>query len=127
MKAIKLITLAVAACVALCFTACTKTGTEPEVGTYTCTVDVTVSAYEGAGIVFFAMRDAVIDASRGFNVRTPENDSIVLAAADAAAKEHGDDSNKLMSVAVVFQPGNVMGEAEKEPIVLRRYTFVPVD
>ena len=127
MKAIKLITLAVASCMALCFTSCTKTGTDTEIGNYTCTVDVTVSAYEGAGIVFFAMRDAVIDASRGFNVRTPENDSIVLAAADAAAKEHGDDSNKLMSVAVVFQPGNVMGKAEKEPIVLRRYTFVPVD
>ena len=125
MKAIKPIILAVAACVALCFTSCTKAGTDPEVGSYTCTVDVEVSPSEGAGIVFYAMRDAVADASRGFNVRTPENDSVVLAAADEAAKKHGDDSNNLMSVAVVFQPAN--GGADTKPIVLRRYTFVPVD
>ena len=127
MKAIKLITLAVAACMALCFTSCTTTGTDTEIGNYTCTVDVTVSAYEGAGIVFYAMRDAVIKASRDFDFRTSANDNVVIAAADKTAQEYKDQSNKKINVSVVFQPGNAMGEAEKKPVVLKTYTFVPVD
>lgn len=47
--------------------------------------------------------------------------------ADKAAEEHKDQANKKVVVSVVFQPGNAMGEAEKKPIVIKSYTFTPVN
>ena len=128
MKAIKFIALAAVACLTLCFTSCTKTtGDDKNVGSYTATCDSDVSSSEGSGIIFFAIRDAVITASRGFNVRSDSNDKAVIAAADKAAEEHKDQANKKVVVSVVFQPGNAMGEAEKKPVVIKSYTFTPAN
>ena len=127
MKAFKFIALAVAACMTLCFTSCTKTGTDQTLGTYSATCNVEVSTSEGSGIIFSAIRDAVINASRGFDFRTDANDKAVIAAADKAAAEHKDQANKAIVVSVVFQPANAMGEAEKKPIVIKTYPFTPVN
>jgi hypothetical protein len=128
LKGFKFIALAAVACLTLCFTSCTKTtGDDKNVGSYTAICDSDVSSSEGSGIIFFAIRDAVITASRGFNVRSDSNDKAVIAAADKAAEEHKNQANKAVVVSVVFQPGNAMGEAEKKPTVLKSYTFVPVD
>lgn len=128
MKAVILFALAMAACLTLCFTSCTKTSsTDQNVGTYTAICDSDVSSSEGSGIIFFAIRDAVITASRGFNVRSDANDKAVVAAADKAAEAHKDQANKKVVVSVVFQPGNAMGEAEKKPIVIKSYTFTPAN
>ena len=128
MKAVKFFALAMAACLTLCFTSCTKTsGTDQNVGTYTAICDSDVSSSEGSGIIFFAIRDAVITASRDFNVRSDANDKTVVAAADKAAEAHKNQANKKVVVSVVFQPGNAMGEAEKKPIVIKSYTFTPAN
>lgn len=128
MKAFKFIALTAAACLALCFTSCTKTsGTDQTVGTYTAICDSDVSSSEGSGIIFFAIRDAVIKASKGFDFRTASNDQAVIAAADKAAEEHKNQANKKVVVSVVFQPGNAMGEAEKKPVVIKSYTFTPAN
>ena len=98
----------------LSITSCTKTtGDDKTVGSYTATCDTEVSSSEGSGIIYVAIRDAVIKASRGFDFRTDSNDKAVIAAADKAAEEHKDQANKKVVVSVVFQPGNAMGEAEK--------------
>ena len=113
---------------ALCFTSCTKTTDNgKDVGTYTAICDTDVSSSEGSGIIYVAIRDAVIIASRGFDFRTADNDKAVIAAADKAAEEHKDQANKKVVVSVVFQPGHAMGEAEKKPVVIKSYTFTPVD
>ena len=128
MKAFKLIAIAAAACLALCFTSCTKiSGDDKNVGSYGAICDTQVSTSEGSGVIFFAIRDAVINASRGFDVRTASNDKAVIAAADKAAEEHKNQANKKIVVSVVFQPGNAMGESEKKPIVLKSYTFTPAE
>ena len=129
MKAFKLIALAAAACMAICFTSCTKVsgGDDKNLGTYGATCDVSVSTSEGSGVIFSAIRDAVIVTSRSFDFRTDANDKAVIAAADKAAAEHKDQANKKIVVSVIFQPANAMGEAEKKPIVLKSYTFNPVD
>ncbi len=128
MKAIKFIALAAVACLTLCFTSCTKTtGDDKNVGSYTAICDSDVSSSEGSGIIFFAIRDAVITASKGFNVRSDSNDKAVIAAADKAAEEHKNQANKAVVVSVVFQPGNAMGEAEKKPVVIKSYTFTPAN
>ena len=108
MKTFKFIALAAVACLAFCFSSCTK-----------------VSSSEGSGVIFFAIRDAVITASKGFNVRSDANDKAVIAAADKAAEEHKNQANKRIVVSVVFQPGNAMGEAEKKPVVIKTYPFFP--
>ena len=128
MKAFKFIALAAVACLALCFSSCTKiSGNDKTVGSYTATCDINVSSSEGSGIIFVAIRDAVITASRGFDVRSDSNDKAVIAAADKAAEEHKNQANKKIVVSVVFQPGNAMGEAEKKPVVIKSYTFTPVN
>lgn len=128
MKAIKLFAIAAVACMALCFTSCTKPGSnDPVVGSYTATCDITVVNTEGSGIIFGKIKDAVIIASRGFDVRSDANDKVVIAAADKVAAEYKDQANKKIVVSVVFQPGNEMGAAEKKPIVIKSYTFTPVD
>jgi hypothetical protein len=128
MKAIKFIALAAVACLTLCFTSCTKTtGDDKNVGSYSAICDSDVSSSEGSGIIFFAIRDAVITASKGFNVRSDSNDKAVIAAADKAAEEHKNQANKAVVVSVVFQPGNAMGEAEKKPVVIKSYTFTPAN
>lgn len=128
MKAIIFIALAAVACLTLCFTSCTKTtGDDKTVGTYTATCDSNVSSSEGSGVIFYAIRDAVISASRGFDFRTDSNDKAVIAAADKAAEEHKNQANKQIVVSVVFQPGNAMGEAEKKPVVIKSYTFTPAN
>lgn len=128
MKAFKFIALAAVACLAFCFSSCTKiSGDDKNVGTYTAISDVDVTSSEGSGVIFFAIRDAVINASRGFDVRTASNDKAVIAAADKAAEEHKNQANKKIVVSVVFQPGNAMGEAEKKPVVIKSYTFTPAN
>ena len=94
---------------------------------YTAICDTEVSSSEGSGIIFVAIRDAVITASRGFDFRTDSNDKAVIAAADKAAEEHKNQANKKVVVSVVFQPGNAMGEAEKKPVVIKSYTFTPAN
>lgn len=127
MKAIKIIALAMAACMALCITSCTKTSPEPNVGTYTCTADIDLSSKEGSGIIFFAMRDAVLTATKEYSTRSDAGDKAAIAAAEKAAAEHKDQANKKVVVSVVFQPGHAMGESEKAPVVLKSYTFNPVN
>lgn len=126
MKAFKFIALAAVACLAFCLSSCTKTsGNDKTVGSYTAICDTEVSSAEGSGIIFFAIRDAVIKASKGFDFRTDSNDSAVIAAADKVAEEYKNQANKQVVVSVVFQPGNAMGESEKKPIVIKSYTFTP--
>lgn len=126
MKTFKFIALAAVACLAFCFSSCTKiSGDDKNVGTYTAISDVDVTSSEGSGVIFFAIRDAVITASKGFNVRSDSNDKAVIAAADKAAEEHKNQANKRIVVSVVFQPGNAMGEAEKKPVVIKSYPFSP--
>ena len=126
MKTIKLIAMAVVACVALCFTSCSIK--DPgDSGSYTATCNIAVTGSEGSGIVFNKIRDAVILAGRDFNFRTAANDKVVTDAADKVAAEYKDQANKAMVVSVVFRPGNAMGEAEKADIVIKQYTFTPVN
>ena len=127
MKAVKFIALAIVAGMALCFTACTKVNDPGDSGSYIATCDITVSNNEGSGIIFNQIRDAVILAGRGLDFRTAENDKVVIAAADKVAAEYKDQANKAIVVSVVFRPGNAMGEAEKPDIVIKKYTFTPVD
>lgn len=128
MKAIKFIVVAVVACLALCLTSCEKRGVDEQLlGTYGAECDITVSNKEGSGIIFGAIRDAVIVASRGFDFRTPANDNAVIAAADKVAAEYKDQANKKIVVSVIFQPANALGESEKAPIVIKKYTFTPVN
>ena len=128
MKAIKFFAIAAVACMALCFTSCTKpSGNDPVVGSYTAIADISVVNTEGSGIILGKIKDAVIIASRGFDVRSDANDKVVIAAADKVAAEYKDQANKKIVVSVVFQPGNEMGTAEKKPIVIKSYTFTPVD
>ena len=128
MKKFKFIALVAVACLSLCFAACTKiTGNEKVLGSYTATCDITVYTSEGSGIIFGAIRDAVILAGRDYDFRTDAGDKAVIAAADKVAQEYKDQANKKITVSVVFQPGNAMGEAEAKPIVIKSYTFTPVD
>ena len=127
MKAIKLVTMAVVAFMALGLTSCTKNIQDPVVGDYTVISDITVNRNEGSGIIYYQMRDAVINAARGADVRSEATDKAVIAAADVVAHDYKDQANKKVVLSVVFQPGNAMGEAEKKPTVLKSYTFVPVD
>lgn len=109
MKTFIFIALAAAACLAFCFSSCTKiSGDDKTVGTYTATCDADVSSSEGSGVIFFAIRDAVINASRGFNVRSDSNDKAVIAAADKAAEEHKNQANKKIVVvkSYTFTPAN---------------------
>ena len=88
---------------------CTKiSGDDKNVGTYTAISDVDVTSSEGSGVIFFAIRDAVINASRGFNVRSDSNDKAVIAAADKAAEEHKNQANKKIVVvkSYTFTPAN---------------------
>ena len=118
--------MAVVACVALCFTSCSIK--DPgDSGSYTATCNIAVTSSEGSGIVFNKIRDAVILAGRDFNFRTAANDKVVTDAADKVAAEYKDQANKAMVVSVVFRPGNAMGEAEKADIVIKQYTFTPVN
>ena len=48
-------------------------------------------------------------------------------AADKVAAEYKDQADKPIVVSVVFRPGNAMGEAEKADIVIKKYTFTPVN
>ncbi len=126
MKTIKLIAMAFAACMALCFTSCSIK--DPgDSGSYTATCDVAVTGNEGSGIIFNKIRDAVILAGRGLDFRTAANDKVVIEAADKVAAEYKDQANKPIVVSVVFRPGNAMGEAEKSDIVIKKYTFTPVN
>jgi hypothetical protein len=129
MKAFKIIALATAVCLTLCFaSSCTKiSGNDKDMGSYSAICDSNVSSSEGSGIIYFAIRDAVINASRGFDFRSDSNDKTVIAAADEAAEEHKYQANKKVVVSVVFQPGNAMGEAEKKPVVIKSYTFTPAN
>ncbi len=127
MKTIKLIAMAVVACVALCFTSCSKINDPGDSGSYTAICDIAVTGSEGSGIIFNKIRDAVILAGRGFNFRTSANDKVVTDAADKVAAEYKDQANKPIVVSVVFRPGNAMGEAEKADIVIKKYTFTPVN
>ncbi|MBR5404047.1 MAG: hypothetical protein IK113_07490 [Bacteroidales bacterium] len=126
MKTIKLVAMAVVACMALCFTSC-SINDPGDSGSYTATCDVAVSASEGSGIIFNKIRDAVILAGRGLDFRTEANNKVVIDAADKVAAEYKDQANKPIVVSVVFRPGNAMGEAEKADIVIKKYTFTPVN
>jgi len=118
--------MAVVACVALCLTSCSIK--DPgDSGSYTATCDIAVTGSEGSGIIFNKIRDAVILAGRDFNFRTSANDKVVTDAADKVAAEYKDQANKPIVVSVVFRPGNAMGEAEKADIVIKKYTFTPVN
>lgn len=127
MKAIKLIAMAAAACMALCFTSCAKINDPGDSGSYTATCNIAVSSSEGSGIIFNKIRDAVILAGRDFNFKTDANDKVVTDAADKVAAEYKDQANKAIVVTVVFRPGHAMGEAEKPDIPVKSYTFTPVD
>ena len=118
--------MAVVACMALCFTSC-SINDPGDSGSYTATCNIAVTGNEGSGIVFNKIRDAVILAGRDFNFRTAANDKVVTDAADKVAAEYKDQANKAMVVSVVFRPGNAMGEAEKADIVIKKYTFTPVN
>ena len=76
---------------------------------------------------FNKIRDAVILAGRGRDFHTAANDKVVIEAADKVAAEYKDQADKPIVVSVVFRPGNAMGEAEKADIVIKKYTFTPVN
>ncbi|MBQ6074207.1 MAG: hypothetical protein IJK90_09890 [Bacteroidales bacterium] len=127
MKAIKSIAIAIAACMALLMASCTEISPEPKVGSYTCTADINVSSSEGSGIIFFAMRDAVLKATRGYDTRSSAGDNAAISAAESAAAQYKDQANKKIVVSVVFQPGNEMGKGDSKPVVLKSFTFTPVN
>lgn len=115
MKTIKFIALAIVACMALCFTSCTKTGNSSDSGDYTATCDVAVSNSEGSGIIFYKIRDAVIIAGRGLDFRTPANDKIVIDAADKVAAEYKDQANKPIVVSVISSPATLWAKLKRSP------------
>ena len=105
MKTIKLVAMALVACMALCFTSC-SINDPGDSGSYTATCDIAVTSNSGSGIA---------------------NDKVVIEAADKVAAEYKDQADKPIVVSVVFRPGNAMGEAEKADIVIKKYTFTPVN
>ena len=126
MKTIKLVAMALVACMALCFTSC-SINDPGDSGSYTATCDIAVTNNSGSGIIFNKIRDAVILAGRGRDFHTAANDKVVIEAADKVAAEYKDQADKPIVVSVVFRPGNAMGEAEKADIVIKKYTFTPVN
>jgi hypothetical protein len=126
MKTIKLIAMALVACMALCFTSC-SINDPGDSGSYTATCNETVNSNKGSGIIFNAIRDAVIVAGRGRDFRTAANDKVVIEAADKVAAQYKDQTDIPIVVSVVFRPGNAMGEAEKADIVIKNYSFTPVN
>ena len=127
MKLIKFFTLAIAA--TLMFASCGDTSSdEPVLGTYSCTCDQNVASSTPNGVIFFAMQNEVIKVSKDFNFRTKENDNAVIAAADKVAKEYKDQAEeKTLTVSVIFTEANAMGKPENKPVVLKDYTFTPID
>ncbi len=128
MKATKSILIAIAACMVFCITSCNQIdNSDPVVGIYTCIPDINVSSSEGSGIIFGAMRDAVLKATRQYDIRSSAGDNAAVSAAEGVAAQYKDQANKKIVISVVFQPGNAMGEAEKKPVVLKSFTFTPVN
>ena len=125
MKTVKIFATGLAVLMALSLSSCKKTtGDEKVSGTYEVTANVeTVDYNKGHGVIFGAMESAVNETARNFSFRTDANDKAVIAAADKAAKEHENQSDIDIVISVVFKPGNVSGQAENKPIVIKSYTF----
>lgn len=123
MKIVKIACLALAS--ALLFASCNKNADEKISGTYMCIPDIEVSAQEGSGIIFNEMEEAVQTAAAKYNFRTKESDAAVIAAADKVEAERKDYANKKIKIDVAFKEGNVAGQPEKTPVVLKSYTFTP--
>ena len=124
MKLFKIIVLAAAA-VLLC-ASCTKSGTEQVLGNYSVTCDKAVSSSTGSGVIYYAMYNKIVAVARDFNFRTDANDKAVIAAADQIASEYKDQASEKITVSVIFTEANALGEAEKKPVVIKSYTFTPV-
>lgn len=99
----------------------------PGPGVYQCTCDKDVSAYTGCGTIFNTMNDAVLNALKNKDVRTPENDQLAINAAAQAAESVKDQAETDFTVHVVFKEGNVMGAPEKEAVILKSFNFKPVN
>ena len=125
MKTFKTVLIALAA--ALLFVSCTGNVNDPVKGTYKCTCDKDVSSYTGCGNIFNSMNDAVITAINGRDTRLKANDDIAVNAAAKVAEELKDQAETDFTVYVVFQEGNVMGENEKKPVILKSFNFKPVN
>ena len=124
MKIVKSLILAIAA--TLLFASCEVTKPEGVLGTYSVTCDKTsVNASTGSGIIFNKLYDAV--AKLKFDFRTDANDKAVLAATDKIAADYKDQASEPIVISVVFREANAMGEAEKKPVVIKSYTFTPVE
>ena len=124
MKTVRIIAMALVACMALCLTSCNKNVSEPVSGTYGVTADKDVPS--GAGSIFAEMSDAVTSAGN-FSFRSEANDSAVKAAADKVYNERKGTSDINATISVVFKPGNVSGQAEKKPELVKAYKFEVVE
>lgn len=123
MKLFKIITMAVLS--ALLFVSCEVTGPEGVLGTYSVTCDKVVSNNTGSGIIYTQMYDAV--AKLKFEFKTASNDKAVIAATDKVAEDYKNQASEKITLSVVFTEANALNEAQKKPIVLKTYTFTPVD
>lgn len=123
MKLFKIITMAVLS--ALLFVSCEVTGPEGVLGTYSVTCDKVVSNNTGSGIIYKQMYDAV--AKLKFEFKTAANDKAVIAATDKVAEDYKNQASEKITLSVVFTEANALNEAQKKPIVLKTYTFTPVD
>ena len=124
MKLLKIIFLAVVS--SLLFVSCVeKTGPEGTLGNYSVTCDKTDSVNTGSGIIFTKMSDAVVNLKLEF--RTAANDKTVIATTDKVANEYKNPASEKIVVSVVFTEAKALGESEKKPVVLKTYTFTPVD
>ena len=120
----KFFAMAVAAVVAFSITSCKTDDGEKVSGTYGVSADIAVD--NAPGSIFWDMSDAVTKAAQGSSFRTAESDNAVVAAAEKVYNERKNQSDKEMTLTVYFKPGNSMGEAEKAPIKLKDFKFVPV-
>lgn len=126
MKTFKFMALAAAACLSFCLVSCKKDVDEKVSGTYGVTVNVDVDYNKGSGIIFSEMENAVNTVAKDFSFRTKANDDAIIAATDKVEKDYKDQADKEVVISVVFKPGNVVGQPEKNPEVVKAYTFKPV-
>ena len=75
---------------------------------------------------FSEMEKAVNTVAKDFSFRTKANDDAIIAATDKVEKDYKDQADKEVVISVVFKPGNVVGQSEKKPEVVKAYTFKPV-
>ena len=123
MKLVKILALAVAT--ALLFVSCTQNNSEAPHGNYVVTCDKDVSLLSGSGSIFSEMYDEV--AKLGYEVRTAANDKAVIAATDKVYEARKNQASEALTISVGFKEGNVSGQPENTPVVIKTYTLTPAE